>query len=481
MLYDYQTTKALSDYEVCIIGGGPAGITLALQMAQRGMRVGLLEAGGMAYSEASQSLYAVEQQGLEMYAAQTRQRFFGGTSNHWTGRCRPFDVADFTTPLPTGLPGWPISFDEFNRTLPAAMKILDLPEAGFAASNTDMPGGQFVADRYAQSPPTRFAEKYLDAVKSLPNLHVHLNCNLVDIVFDPASGAVRHLVVADYGGHRGKLAAKQFVLATGAIENARLLLNSTTLQSASLPASKWIGRGLMEHLNVDLGTFLPAEGVRASDLQFFTSEAMVTKQGIGRGNVAFGQLTEVVSYGRTAAIKNFMKNLACNLGVADKVQFISNFQCPGAGTIGTLLEQFPSAQGSRVELSEARDALGLRKARVIWTLAQEDKKTIRHIALAVAKNFAEAGLGFVKLHPAISNEALELPVSPHAHHMGTTRMARSAEWGVVDENCRMFGVRNLYLAGSSLFPTGGGGNPTMPLIQLALRLADHLARIGAKA
>lgn len=75
--------------------------------------------------------------------------------------------------------------------------------------------------------------------------------------------------------------------------------------------------------------------------------------------------------------------------------------------------------------------LGLRKARVIWTLAAEDKKTIRRVALGVAKGFAEAGLGFVKLHPSMTDDSLDIPVSPHAHPMGTTRMASTAEWGSI--------------------------------------------------
>lgn len=480
MLHDFQNDKTLGEYDVCVVGGGPAGITLALQLADKGLRVALLEGGGLAYSEPSQSLYAVDKQGLDLYAQATRLRYLGGTSNHWTGRCRPFEAADFSRPLPTGLPGWPITFEEFNRYLPAAMRILDLPVKGFAAHNADMAGGMFVADRDAQSKPTRFGEKYLAAMKASPNLHLHINCNLTDIVFDRGSGAVRQLVVADYSGKRATVTAGRYVLAMGAIENARLLLNSASLQAAALPANRWVGRCLMEHLNVDIGAFIASERFSGKDMQFFTSEALVTRSAMGRGNVSFGQLEEVVSYGRTAAIKTFMKNLACDLGVADKVQFITNFQCPGAGTIGTLLEQFPSAQGSRVELARERDALGLRKARVNWTLAPEDSKTIRGVAMAVAKSFAAAGLGFVKLHPAITDASLALPVSPHAHHMGTTRMARSAQWGVVDENCRMFGVSNLYVAGSSVFPTGGGGNPTMPLIQLALRLSDHLASTAAK-
>lgn len=474
MLFDYQTAKKLPDYEVCVVGGGPTGITLALQLAAKGMRVALLEGGGLAYSDASQALYAVESHGMDMLAASTRLRYLGGTSNHWAGRCRPFEPADFSSRPPSGIPGWPITYEAFNRYLPAAMKILDLPEKGFASGNPDMPGGSFAADRFALSPPTRFGEKYLEAIKSSPNLHLYVNCNLVDVVFSPSSGTITNLIVADYNRQSASLKAGRYVLAMGALENARILLNSASLHSAGLQGFKWVGRCLMEHLNVELGTFIAGEGIQANDLQYFTSEALVSREGVGRGNISFGLVKEVTSYGRTAAIKSFMKTLACDLGVADKLQFVSNFHCPGAGTIGTLLEQFPSPSGSRVELAAATDALGLRKARVSWTLSAEDKKTIRLLSLAVAKNFAAAGLGFVKLHPSMTNEALDILVSPHAHHMGTTRMAQDASFGVVDENCRMFGVRNLYIAGSSVFATGGGGNPTMPLIQLALRLADHL-------
>ncbi len=491
MLFDFQTSQKLSNYDVCIAGGGPAGITLALQLAGQGLRVALLEGGGLEYSEASQALYEVEVAGNDMYAATTRQRYFGGTSNHWSGRCRPFERADFTTRPPTGMPGWPIPFEAIQHYLPAAMRILDLPAQGFAAINADMPGGNFPADRFALSSPTRFGEKYLAAIKSSANLHLILNCNLVDLIYEkPANtgshnsnnsnninnknGAIKHAVVANFAGKRANLTAGRFVLAMGAIETARLMLNSQSLRTAGLEGFQWVGRCLMEHLNVELGSFMPAEGLQADDLQYFTSDALVTREGIGRGNIAFGLLKEVQSYGRTAAVKSFMKNLACDLGMADKLQFISTFQCPGAGTIGTLLEQFPSARGSRVELIEARDSLGLRKARVTWTLSPEDKKTIRRLALAVAKNFASAGLGFIKLHPAMTDATLDIPLAPHAHHMGTTRMAQTAAAGVVDANCQVFGVNNLYVAGSSVFPTGGGNNPTMPMLQLALRLADHL-------
>jgi choline dehydrogenase-like flavoprotein len=193
----------------------------------------------------------------------------------------------------------------------------------------------------------------------------------------------------------------------------------------------------------------------------------------GKGNVTASLVSEVKTYGRMAAIKSFFENLVCEFGVEQKIEFITRFDCPGDGVLGTLIEQFPNPN-SRVSLLEGRDALGMRKASIHWELSPVDRNTIKSIGLEVAKSFAETGLGFVRLEECVYDATLPLKLSPHAHHMGTTRMASSPEFGVVDENCKVFGVENLHVAGSSVFATGGASNPTMPLLQLALRLADYL-------
>lgn len=476
MIRDYQSQKELHElYDVCIIGGGPAGIALALRLAGYGRRVVLVEGGGHEYSLRSQALYQCASSGLNAYVDATRLRFLGGTSNHWTGRCRPFEASDFSMPPPGDLPGWPIAFSEIERYLPEAMGILDLPVASdFKAINADLPGGDFEADRFLLSPPTRFAQKYDQALRDTEGLDVFINCNCVDLDFDRGTGRIAAVVVSDYDLRREKLKARHYILASGAIENARQLLNSESLLAAGIISQTGIaGSCFMEHLNIDIGTFILADALDASRRQYFTSDTFVRKHQVGKGNMTFSLLAQVKSYGRTAAIKDFFKNMACEIGVADKLDFIAKFNCPGDGVISTLIEQFPS-QNSRISLLDERDGLGMRKANLHWELSPEDRETIKTLGLEVAKRFAEAGLGFVKLHDNIYDSALPLEVGPHAHHMGTTRMAEVAEYGVVDKNCKVFGVDNLYMAGSSIFATGGACNPTMPILQLALRLADHL-------
>ena len=476
MINDYQTQKTLRDhYDVCIIGAGPAGITLALRLAQAGWRVVLLEGGGHEYAPRSQELYKCTTSGLELYAEETRLRFLGGTSNHWAGRCRPFTASDFAVQPPGDLPGWPIPYAEIERYLPAAMDIVDLPQGkAFQPLNVALKGDDFDADRFLLSPPTRFAQKYAAALNDTPGLDVFINCNCVDLEFDKASGRLASIQVSDYERNRQRLVAKKFILATGAIENARQLLNSQSLQAAGVVSPDGLaGRCFMEHLNIDMGTFILSNGQDGSQHQYYTTDAFVAEYHAGKGNVTTAVLEEVRTYGRTAEVKHFLENLACDMGVASKIAFIANFSCPGDGVISTMIEQFPNVQ-SHLSLLDEKDALGMGKVNVNWALSEHDRHTIKCIGSELAKQFADTGLGFVKLNDFVYDTSLALKLQPHAHHMGTTRMAASPEFGVVDSDCKVFGTHNLYVAGSSIFATSGASNPTMPLLQFAVRLAEHL-------
>jgi choline dehydrogenase-like flavoprotein len=357
------------------------------------------------------------------------------------------------------------------------MRILDLPAQDFSALNPPLSGGDFNADRYMFSAPTRFANKYSKELLQTPNLDVFVNCNCVDLVFDGKTKRIATATVVDYGAHRGAVKAKCFVLAMGAVENARQLLSSDSLAAhGAIKAGGLAGSCFMEHLLVDIGSFVLGEDQSADERQYFTTDAFVDKHRVGKGNLRFSNVTQIKSWGRTAAVKNFFKNLACSMGIAEKVQVIARFDCPGDGTISTQIEQLPRRQ-SRISLTQDKDALGMRKASIHWDIGEEDMRTIRTIGMEVAKRFADSGLGYVKLNQALLGNPEQLYIHPHAHHMGTTRMASNPSDGVVDGNCRVFGTENLFVAGSSIFPRGGANNPTMPIIQFALRLADHLKHV----
>src|SRR5690606_37921363 len=137
--------------------------------------------------------------GLELYAEETRLRYLGGTSNHWAGGCRPFTPSDFAIAPPGDLPGWPIPYSEIVAYLPAAMDIVDLqPGSNFRALNTGLNGGDFEADCFLLSPPTRFAQKYATALEQTKGLDVFINCNCVDLEFDPVSGHLAAVTLSDY-------------------------------------------------------------------------------------------------------------------------------------------------------------------------------------------------------------------------------------------------------------------------------------------
>jgi choline dehydrogenase-like flavoprotein len=140
-------------------------------------------------------------------------------------------------------------------------------------------------------------------------------------------------------------------------------------------------------------------------------------------------------------------------------------------------EQSPN-RDSRVTLGTKRDPLGLRRPVIDWQISDIDRHTLATASRFFAQALTQANLGHVRVAAWLLREATEgvEPITGDWHQMGTTRMADTAQRGVVDSDCRIFGIDNLFIAGGSVFPTGGAINPTLTIVALALRLADHLAR-----
>jgi choline dehydrogenase-like flavoprotein len=131
---------------------------------------------------------------------------------------------------------------------------------------------------------------------------------------------------------------------------------------------------------------------------------------------------------------------------------------------------------NRVMLSDERDRLGRRRVRVEWRMVEADVENMRRVMQLFDQAVRQAGVGYLERAFPDATAAWRQAVEPAKHHMGTTRMHVSARYGVVDENSRVHGTSNLYVTGSSVFPSGGYANPTLTIVALAARLGDHLKR-----
>jgi choline dehydrogenase-like flavoprotein len=140
--------------------------------------------------------------------------------------------------------------------------------------------------------------------------------------------------------------------------------------------------------------------------------------------------------------------------------------------IGGSCEQVPNPD-SRVSLSSQRDPLGLPRISLDWRLTEQDRLSFYRHLHSLALEAGAMGIGRLRVN-ATDESNWPQPVSGGSHHMGTTRMSDNPRRGVVDRHCRVHGVDNLYVAGSSVFPTSGAANPTLTITALTLRLSDHL-------
>lgn len=469
-------------YDLCVCGSGPAGMTVAREASARGLRVILLEAGGFEPSEASQEIYKAKSVGaLEYYGVETcRLRYFGGTSGHWAGRCAILDPIDFEDrDIWDGLPGWPITRDEAYRRLDDARDILDIGDQSLSPRREPRwKSARFSPSGYARSAPTRFGEKFRAELQSSKRITVCLNANVVSLDLSDGKSAVTAVNAADWRDRHFKIAARRTVIAFGSLENARFLLNMGALNGAPIgDKGGFVGRCFMEHFDIVLGRFKAEHSViwrRDEALSVTLTGAQARARGLGSAVVSLTPRGEPRHFGRLAPLRGLINELECTVVSSDGRSTI----CSGDGIATDIIEQTPN-RDSRVTLnSAAKDRFGHFRINVDWRLSKQDVKTISGLAMEVGKAIAEQNHGRFK----IADDILAGSPVPgfHCHQMGTTRMSSDPKFGVVDANSRVHGMENLYLAGSSVFPTGGGANPTTTVVALALRLGEHLAAVNAR-
>ncbi len=477
----------------CVFGSGPAGLTLARTLAERGEDVLMIEAGGAEWEYESQELYQGQVVGDPYFLLEDcRLRVFGGTSGHWGGYCRPLDAHDMA-----GIPGnpasrWPIGVGDLQPYLAEASDILESP----GEFPEQQAGPDLVRTMYNYSPPVRFGDKYRDYCETSDRLRVCLNSALVNMVpgdgsadgsgegAGDASGGTRIRaaeIVTERGpgGAEGRIRwtveAERFVVCLGGIENSRMLLWINEQNNrALLPDNDIVGRYWMEHPNDSVGEavlFADRAGLFVERPTHFTLSGSY-QQGHDLPNAVF-EINEE-SYTKAKRLAADILCIAPPLGRRLLDGIDKKLVC--AARIRSQWEQAPDPE-NRVVLGDTPDRLGIPQVELHWRNAPSERRTIAASTIALARTFAEQDIGRVKPFDWILDDGLPFPdddVIASYHHMGGTRMSADPAEGVVDPDLKVHGVENLYVGGSSVFPSAGYANPTLTIVQLALRLADHL-------
>lgn len=467
---------ATLDFDLAIIGAGPAGITLARELAGRGLSIALLEAGGMDPPDAEErALYDGDVTGLPYPLAASRQRFFGGTSNHWGGWCRPLDETDFERRDWMPLSGWPLARESIADFYRRAHDVLEIGSSDYdAGKHVDAPallpanpesGFRNAAFRF--SPPLRFRTAFRDELDASKDVRVLLNATVTDLVH--ANGRVSEAAVRTLQGGAYRIRAGRFVLATGGLEVPRLLLHTGRDDAPALGnASGFVGRCFMEHFGYTPGYLLTRSG-----LKYFRHEGLD------------GEAIMPVLAPHPELMRNDKLNNCCMLLTATEPDADwppGTLDTPGlARAMGrsawryrvTMINEPTPNPDSRVTLSDQRDALGMRRLELDWRIRDRDLESVEKTVGHLVRWLGRAGLGRVQFSRPISPETTER-FTGGMHHMGTARMSSDPADGVVDRSCRVHGTENLYVASSAVFSASGYSNPTLSIVALALRLADHL-------
>jgi choline dehydrogenase-like flavoprotein len=544
------------DADVAVVGAGAAGITLALSLGQAGVRVVVVESGDRDPTTETQLLYRGDNVGLPYFdLVSARLRYFGGSTNHWSGTCRPFSAFDLARHDWDPMSGWPIGLDDLEPFYPRAAELCGLPSEEWGtqtwADRSPYPvlplDPARVETRVAQNVRARqrrFAPNYADDLEGARGVTVLLNSNVVELRLDDARATITALRVRTLAGREFEVRAPLHVVACGGLETPRLLLASNRQIAAGIGnARDRVGRYFLEHPRFIAGFFAPfddqldprfyathdaapsritgylaipervREREQLQDVQFrleprypaFYRDAMSSddvaalRRLAGRGeedgdmvadlervvddltswrhHVALGAplpvpLPEVAaSVLDEKARSTIIPDVFGDIATVVYGEAIATIPTEGIDVVARV-EPVPHAD-SRVRLGAARDVLGMPILELDWRLSEQDRDSVRRALDLLGTELGRAGLGRMRALD-LADQGWPDDLAGGWHHMGTTRMADDPAMGVVDGDCRVHGTSNLYIAGSSVFATASSATPTLTLVALALRLADHL-------
>ncbi len=509
--------------QVCIIGAGVAGNSLAHRLTAAGIKVALLEAGGRNPEERSQSIYNARMARLTHNGThEGRFRVLGGSSTRWGGQLLPY-AAEVLQPSPS-MPsfGWPISVDEIDPFYPDAQKLVDADEYPFDATPFLEAFGRPIPPLLSQVPELRarfskcapFSRRNLGttvgkALEEGNSATLYLHANLTELLLSPGGERVEAALVRNYAGTTFRFEADHFVLATGTIETSRLLLASRSVNPKGVGNTHdQVGRYFHDHINLPAATltgparklFMESFGpflfrrtahtvkFEASPelrerlnllsvmMHFIIDEPEDSGVGVARSLLRSIQRRDV----KEAIFRNLPKVPGAFVDLS-KLAYTAKFKKRRHASSGATVdlcidsEQLPQAD-TRIRLDEELDHLGMPKTVVDWTVSQHDLKTLRTFARFLRERFHALSIQGIEWRPEIFDESAEITgITDTYHPMGGCRMGIDPRESVVDSNLTVHGIPNLSLATAAVYPAGGSSNPSLTIIALSLRLADRLA------
>ena len=484
--------------DVCIIGGGPAGISVALELAECGADVIVLESGGSQNEPRIQELNDGATVGSSYAGLRaTRHRALGGAVNLWNtsidgsagAKFVPLDSWDLEPRSAQSIPGWPIDYATLERYYVRAQALCGLGPFSYEAADWESPGrsawtlrsDSLLTSRiYQFGHGQTFTADYVHALVNRGNVRLCDHATVVGLTRGSQDRITQAQARVTITGEPLNVRAAFFVLAAGAIENARLLLVSADHAGAAFASGyQWIGQCFMEHPRDTALSLVPQSKEFVRDAGFY--DAHVAQAGLtvcgrlalrpqpaahGLPNLSITLLPYAPPLGpfgrslRRIGLIREGRGYGWSQG-PDPARFIDRFQ------LLINLEQRPRPE-NRVVLSRERDAHGVPRVELHWKWSDAEQAEWERTRSLIAADIESAGLGKVEARTSLRPD-------PNAHHhAGTTRMANHPQWGVVDRDGRVYGTDNLYVTGASVFPTAGFANPTLTIVALAIRLAEHL-------
>ena len=527
MIVDLNSAQDIPELvcDVCIVGAGAAGLAIATELLPAGKRVVILESGGLEPEPATQALYNAEISGLpHAGVTQGRFRIVGGSTTQWGGQALPLMPSDFEKRDWVAHSGWPIQFDELKTYYERACKFLLVDDKNF---DTDLfeylPAQPSIFDpqkiwyHFSKwSPRPSLRETYLPGLRDSSECTLLLHANVTRIGLEENLGRVNTVGARSLAGRSVTVRPRHLALCVGGIETARLLLTNYSQHKNGLGNQyDLVGRYFQDHPNAQVGWVKsdnPARvqkllnvfhkrglkySVRCTATPSWQRAHRTLNASMGITFVHQGTQFEDLR-GVHAALRDrkitaevFRRLLRIAAHPAQVTSPIWHYLAkgrsfaPGAGLqVGLTCEQEPDPE-SRILLSNHTDALGMRRSDVRWKVTDLTLYTMQQFANMLREQFRTAGLGEIELDPWLREDLPNLSgdsnewrshISDQYHHIGTARMNDSPRTGVVDGDCCVHGISNLYVGSSAVFPTSGHSNPTLTILALAIRLADKLKR-----